>query len=168
MPARCPAASPDSAPPAGARQLLPLLAALLLSHQTLTGAAVIPAGEYEMTVGVAGQQMSSRVCYRARDVEILPALILMLEDRKLRQDCTVEILEQDERSARWRMRCQTPFMTRNTSGSINWNNTSFSGQALRSMDNIRTEFPFAASRRGPCRDQRNSAFPLRVSQLDIR
>lgn len=139
-----------SALPARARQLLPLFAILLLGHQTLAGAAVIAAGEYEMTVGTAGKPMSSRVCYRARDVEILPALILMLEDRKLRQDCTVEILEQDERSARWRIRCQTPFMTRNTSGSINWSNTSFSGQALRSMDNIRTEFPFAASRRGPC------------------
>lgn len=129
-----------------------LSGALLMLSATLAAAnpAVVAPGEYEMTVGVAGNNMTSQVCYHDKDVEILPALILTLEEQQLRKDCTVEILEQGERSAKWKTRCQTRFMTRSTTGSITWTNTSFNGQALRTMGSIRMEFPFAATRRNAC------------------
>jgi hypothetical protein len=129
-----------------------LLAAQLLPGSRLAMAAtsVIASGEYTMMVGEAGKNLTSRVCYHDKDVEILPALILSLEDIRLRPNCTVQILEQDERSARWTMRCQSRFVKRRTTGSIHWTNTSFRGQTLRSMGNIRQEISFTATRRGTC------------------
>lgn len=113
-------------------------------------APLITPGEYTLTISDTGKNLMSRVCYHDKDVEILPALILSLEDIRLRPNCTVQILEQDERSARWTTRCQSRFVKQRTTGSIRWTNTSFSGRTLRSIGNIRQEFPFTATRRGPC------------------
>jgi len=129
-----------------------LLAAQLLPCCGLAMAAgsLIAPGEYTLTVGDTGKNLMSRGCYHDKDIEILPALILSLEDTRLRPNCTVQILEQDEHSARWTMRCQSRFVKRRTTGSIHWTNTSFSGQTLRSMGNIRQEVSFTATRRGTC------------------
>lgn len=133
------------------------LAGVLLAVQLLpcgglamAAAPLIAPGEYTLTISDTGKKLMSQVCYHDKDVEILPALILSLEDIRLRPNCTVQILEQDEHSARWTTRCQSRFVKQRTTGSIRWTNTSFSGQTLRSIGNIRQEVPFTATRRGPC------------------
>ncbi len=122
---------------------------------SLTGLAtattpIVASGKYEMTLGIAGNNIKTPICYSLEEVSSLSAFLLTLEEPLMRQHCTVEILESAEKTASWKIDCQSPFGARTTEGTIHWDKESFSGHAIRIMGQIRMEFPFEAKRIGNC------------------
>lgn len=106
---------------------------------------------YELAIGTSGNRMASSVCYRDQDVSSLSSLLLSLEEPLMRKDCTVDVVERSPASADWTMHCRNQFVTRVTSGSVAWGDTSFNGQASRVMGAIKMAFSFDARRSGACR-----------------
>lgn len=116
-----------------------------------TEAAIIEPGSYTVTVGVAGNNMSTATCLRDQDTRDVGSLVLTLEDRLMRDHCLVTIVDQTANSADWKMECKNRFVIRTTAGSLSWRDGAFNGQAVRTMGTIRMEFPFEAQRIGDCK-----------------
>jgi hypothetical protein len=130
---------------------LAAIAALSLHIPSFAETSIIQPGMYEVTVGVAGNNMSAPVCYRDKDTQNIESLVLTLEDKLMRKDCTVGILEKTQSSADWTLECKSRFVTRTTAGSIAWTEDSFKGQSVRTMGTVKMESPFEAKRTGDCK-----------------
>jgi hypothetical protein len=105
---------------------------------------------YELAISTSGNRMATSVCYRERDVRDLASLLLSLEEQLMRKDCVVDVTEQSLGSANWTMHCKNQFVTRITSGEIEWRDATFKGQALRTMGAIKMAFSFEAHRTAAC------------------
>lgn len=111
---------------------------------------IIQPGMYEVTVGVAGNNMKARACYSDSDVKDLPSVVRTLEEPLMRKSCAVEILSQSMGKAEWRMECRSDFVSRTTVGSLAWAPTQFNGKFVRTMGEIKMESPIDAKRVGDC------------------
>lgn len=137
------------------KHLSPAIAAILSLTASMSAFSaekpIVQPGMYEVTIGIAGNNMKAQSCYADADVKDLRAVVLTLEEPLMRKNCVVKVLSESAGKAEWRMDCKSDFVSRTTVGSLAWGATQFSGKFLRTMGEIKMESPIDAKRVGDCK-----------------
>lgn len=137
------------------KRLSPAIAAILSLAAPMSvfsaDKPIIQPGMYEVTVGIAGNNMKAQSCYADADVKDLRAVVLTLEEPLMRKNCAVKVLSESAGKAEWRMDCKSDFVSRSTVGSLAWGANHFSGKFVRTMGEIKMESPIDAKWVGECK-----------------
>lgn len=106
-------------------------------------------GLYEVRIGIAGNNVTSRQCYKAEQVSTAGAWARTLEDR-LWESCKIQADEKSKDVFTWQSICKNSFTTSETIGEVLRSDNGFKAQAKRTMGKVIQEFPMEGKYLGAC------------------